>query len=473
MQDMQTSQATSLDNVYKTLSPQPLQTQEELNVLYEERINQVRGGDKTSRLKLGLIRAYDTTVPYKACVMGHQGVGKSTELNRLVRELEDKFRVIRFSAIESLDPGNFQPLDVLLLMMAEVVEQTAKPKKEGGAGKRPSESRLREIKHWYASVSVTEANARESAIGIEGGVGVKDDSLWGQVLGVFASLKGDIKFASARKTEVVEKRLTRLNELLDIANLLMTECNELLRKETGREWLFIGEDFDKAGIPTERIEDLFITYANVFSSLQAHLIFNIPISLYYSSEATRLPFSSDRSLVIPDTPVYTQQHEANTNGQAAVRRALEKRVDPNLFANGQIDRLVVASGGNLRDLFALVNYAADTAILREAQLIEETDTTEAILNLRSDYERRLGESPNDKYEVSYDDKAERLLKIYSNNPTAQMMDKVMYSLLRSRAIQEFNGQRWFGVHPLVVDILKKQEAWGDGQTSQEKKGGSI
>jgi hypothetical protein len=29
--------------------------------------------------------------------------------------------------------------------------------------------------------------------------------------------------------------------------------------------------------------------------------------------------------------------------------------------------------------------------------------------------------------------------------------------LNARSIQEFNGQRWFGVHPLVVDILVGQK----------------
>ena len=37
-----------------------------------------------------------------------------------------------------------------------------------------------------------------------------------------------------------------------------------------------------------------------------------------------------------------------------------------------------------------------------------------------------------------------------------MPDPVLYALLRSRAVQEFNGERWFGIHPLVVDILAKQ-----------------
>ena len=38
-----------------------------------------------------------------------------------------------------------------------------------------------------------------------------------------------------------------------------------------------------------------------------------------------------------------------------------------------------------------------------------------------------------------------------------MPDPILHSLLNSRAVQEFNGERWFGVHPLVVDILIEQE----------------
>ena len=37
-----------------------------------------------------------------------------------------------------------------------------------------------------------------------------------------------------------------------------------------------------------------------------------------------------------------------------------------------------------------------------------------------------------------------------------MTNPVLYSLLSARAVQEFNGQRWFGVHPLVVDVLAAQ-----------------
>lgn len=75
--------AKLLDDVHLTLSPEPLETREEIAAFYRDELNQVRGGDKTQRLKLGLRRAIQSKSFYKACLMGHQGVGKSTELTRL------------------------------------------------------------------------------------------------------------------------------------------------------------------------------------------------------------------------------------------------------------------------------------------------------------------------------------------------------------------------------------------------------
>lgn len=454
---LQITRATELADVYRTLQPGPLITPEELKAFYFEGINAVRGGDKMQRLNLRLNRAYGDRIPFKACVMGHRGVGKSTEISRLLVDMKEKFQPIRFSAVSVLDPGSFKPLDVLLVMMAEVAEQTAKPIAQGGAGKRPSEARLKEIWDWFAAEKMTRELAQNAAISAEAGVGAKEDSLWGTVLGLFATLKGEIKFASTRKTEVVEYRLSRLSDLITVANRLLDECNELLRQETTKQWLFIGEDFDRAGIPNARIEELFITYANIFQELRSHLIFTLPISLYYSAKATRLPFAADCSFVIPDTPMFNPQHEPNQAGRAAVEKALAARMDLALFEPDQMSRLIVASGGNLRDLFGLINYAADGAAVRGATKINQADADAAIYNLRVDYERRLGQSPFDPEVISYDDKARLLQRIYAGDKEAQMTNPSLYALLNARSVQEFNGQRWFGVHPLVVDILVAQK----------------
>jgi hypothetical protein len=142
--------AMSLDEVYQTLKPDPLTTKAELNAFYRSEMNEVRG-DMVQRMQLQLDRSHNIGY-FKAFFMGHQGIGKSTELSRLTEQVQDKFNPIRFSAMSTLDPSNFQPLDVLLMMMVKVAEQTSLPIDEGGAGKPPPEARLNEMMVWRTSV---------------------------------------------------------------------------------------------------------------------------------------------------------------------------------------------------------------------------------------------------------------------------------------------------------------------------------
>jgi hypothetical protein len=449
---LQTTPATTLEEVYRTMKLTPLVSVEELRAFYRSELNETRGGDKMERLRRRLVRAYQSGIPLKACIMGHPGVGKSTELSRLIADSETHFCTIRFSAPTVLDPVSFKALDVLLVMMMEVAQQTEKK-----VGTIPSHGRLQEILDWFASEKITETRKLDATGTLDMGGGVKQDSLWNKVLGLFAHLKGEIRYAAARSQEVINHRLSRLDELIEIVNRLLDECNRLLKQESGQEWLFVGEDFDKAGIAPERVKDLFINYGNLFQALRTHLIFSVPIALYYSVDAPRLPFGDDCSFLIPDTPVYNQDHQNNDGGRTAVQAVLEARMQPNLFEAGQMMRLIVASGGNVRDLFTLVTYATESAQIRDAEQINAEDVQGAILNLRSDYERRLGQSPYDIDPVPYAEKVELLQRIYESDADAQIPTPALYSLLGSRAVQEFNGQRWFGVHPLVVDILKKQK----------------
>jgi len=450
--------AQSLDDVYKTLSPEPLLKPEQLKAFYRSEVNQVRGDDKVARIALALNRASGGNY-YKAFLMGHSGVGKSTELSRLVQRVEKTYRAIRFGATTELDPANFKPFDVVLLMMVEVASRTAKPVDKGGAGQRPSDARLQEIWQWFATETNKHSEATRIGAEVAAGAGVTADSWWAKALGLFGSIKGEIKYASDRKKEIVEYRLLRLRDLVDVANRLLDECNSLLKQRTDQEWLYIGEEFDKPDIPVAQVESLFLNYANIFRDLRTHLIFTIPITLGYSQQAVRLPFAGDRVFSIPDTPVFSLDHTVHAAGRQAIGAVLEVRVAPHLFEDGQMMRLIVASGGNLRDLFSMVSKAADNAILRGSSngKINHADADFAINEMRTDYVRRLGDSPFDKEQIAYEQKAQRLLRIYHADPKASVPDSVLFSLLRSRAAQEFNGQAWLGVHPLVVDILKAQD----------------
>jgi hypothetical protein len=446
--------ATDLDHLYLTLSPEPLTGEEEFKRYYRPQVNEVRGGDAVVGLSQKLRQAYGT-LPFRAFLMGHPGVGKSTEITRLLARVEDQYVGVRLSAASELNPASFKVFDVLLLMLARLAERANELNAIPLEGMLPAQL-FTDIQQWFGSEQVERTGTRTIGAGVEAGVGMKGDSPWAALLGLFASAKAEAKYAAERKTKTVEYRLQRLPDLVGYCNRLIDLCDQALKEKTGKEWLLIVEDLDKTVVSPAQLRELFTQYGNVFEDLRVNMIFTIPVWLAYSSEAIRLPF---KRYTIHDTPVYDRQHNPHEGGRAAVQTVLEARVSPSLFAPRQMTRLIVASGGNLRDLFALVLEAGEGARQRNplATVIGADDATSAIGAMRREYRMRLGESPYDLHQMPYSEKVERLVAVYNSAADNDVPDPVLYSLLRGRAIEEFNGDGWFGVHPLVVDILKAQQ----------------
>jgi hypothetical protein len=446
--------ATDLDDLHRTLRPDPLINLDEFQQYYRGDVNKVRGKDTVARLSLKLQQSFRTS-PFKAFLMGHPGVGKSTELTRLLGRVKEQHVGVRLSIANELNPASFKIFDVLLLMLARLTEEANKLNATP-LGDALSAKLVSDIEQWFSTEQVKTTSAISAAVGVEAGAGVKDNSLWAGLLGLFASVKTEMKYAADRKKETVEYRLRRLPDLVEFCNKLIDVCDQALMRKTGQEWLLIVEDLDKTGISTQQLQDLFIQYGTVLQDLRVNMIFTIPVWLAYSPDANRLPFER---YMIHDTPVYDRGHEPHTDGRTAVQTVLEARVSPALFDEGQMTKLIVASGGNLRDLFGLVLEAGEGARLRDpdAKVIGAEDAKSAIARLRRDYRLRLGQSPYDLQPISYAQKSAKLLAVYNREPDSDIPDPVLYSLLRGRALQEFNGDGWFGVHPLVVDILKEQQ----------------
>lgn len=250
--------AETLDEIYQTLSPEPLATERELEAFYCAQMNETRGGDKIKRLKLGLKRAWESQGYYKACLMGHPGVGKSTELNRLINDSEVKkqFQAIKFNVLTDLDPINFNPLDIILLIILELVENNKK------SSLPPSDKNLQALLDWYDTTKITQKQNRNSEAKGEAGAGITENSILAKILNLSASIKGEMRFASSREEEVVKYRFKRINDLIQVANNIIAECNENLKITDNRHWLIIGENFDKNGVSPEAVQKLFIDYNN-------------------------------------------------------------------------------------------------------------------------------------------------------------------------------------------------------------------
>ncbi len=286
------------------------------------------------------------------------------------------------------------------------------------------------------------------------------DSLWHKVLGLFANLKGEFKYAADRSIKKVEYRLERLSALIELVNKLLNECNRLLRDATGCEWLFIGEEFDRPSIRPGLVEDFFLNYSNIITEIRCACDLHDP-------DRPGLFREVDRNCPAPASGCTSSRtRRSSTASTRSSRRdvpplqdVLEARVSPKLFGPGQMKRLIVASGGNLRDLFTAWSARRPTrpcfAPRRRARSARRTPTARSTSCART-IRGRLGVGPYDAAQLTYEQKAERLVAIYNQEPDYDVPDPVLYSLLNARAVQEFNGERWFGVHPLVVDILKAQ-----------------
>jgi len=440
----------TLDRFYETLQVGALSDAESLKAFYYEGLNEVRGEDNVARLELDLGRSFGGR-HFRHFLAGHSGCGKSTELSRLADKVKTRFRVIRFSAREEMHPSSAQPFDVLILMMLRLAEEIAKPVSLGGLAWTPPDRLAQSVLDWFAEEKITNTSKREINASVEAGAGIDGDSVWGKVLGLFGRLKGEVKFASQREKQLVERRFARLSDLIQLANDFFDVCGTELKERCGQEWLFLGEDFEKlvdSGIPKK----FFVKESAVFSDLRTHLIFTIPVDLAWSAQGVSLPFLVRTIL---DTPVYTEDNQPDA-GRNALRALLARRINLECFEPGQLDRLIVASGGHLRDLFSLINDAADRALLASATLIRRQDTTSAIAKLRQEVTLRLGESPYDPEKVTWGERVAKLKAIHAREPDARVPDAALHLLLRARAVQEFNGAGRFAVAPLVVDILFKQ-----------------
>jgi hypothetical protein len=451
---MPITKAERLEDIYMAFQPEPLATRSELDEFYVSDFSDTRGRNKIDHLAIGLNRQFGR-VCYKAFVMGNPGVGISTELARLAAQVSRKFRTWRFSANTDLEPVNFKAFDVILRVALGLAEETAKPVEQGGAGSPLPDDLTRKLLDWFAVEKSTLKITQDTSAGASVGVGAPAASPWLALIGLAGSLKLETKRAYGRTKEVTEYREKNIGQLADLANAVLDDCNSRLRAASGHEWLVIGDDFDKPGIPDERIKELFLTYGNLLRDLRCHLILDLPVGLGHSSRSNQLPALFDGPHNFPDTPVFEANHQPHSQGRAALRAVIEKRMDPGLFADSQADRLIVASGGNLRDLFGLIVEAGTLAELRQSgpRQITAPDVGRAVNDLRRKYRDHLGEHDFDLEKIKLEDKLQKLSAIYCGQPTANVRDPVLYSLLHARAVQEFNGTGWFGVHPLIVDFL--------------------
>ncbi len=399
---------------------------------------------------------------------GHIGSGKSSELEKLRRELatsrignRNHFPIF-LDADTYLDKFDTDVTDVLLAAVTELAATLAEhPKVE------IQDSYFLNLFKGLWTVLTTEVEFKEAEASF---------------LGLKAKIQGLRKNPTARE-KVRQALRPQTTRLLDEMNSLFDKSRKELHRHTKRhrgstydDMVLIIDNLEKISRVGERAEgkeshhELFIERAPQLTSLDIHVVYTVPLRLAREF-GPQLGLRYDKEpFVLP--MIKTKERgsaELFSTGVECLSEILAKRVAPlslaEVFNDDALRFLIEYCGGNVRHLLMFVQnactYAANIPIPLDAVhlAIQQTVRTysAAISSTHWDKLARLDASPNQEIR----NRDEDYLEMLENISVLEYIDGAGPDPFES-------SEPWYGVHPIVRELRKFKESKAKLLTDKEK-----
>jgi hypothetical protein len=138
---------------------------------------------------------------------------------------------------------------------------------------------------------------------------------------------------------------------------------------------------------------------------------------------------------------------------AILQEVLAKRINAELVEPETAERIIIYSGGVLREVIRIANECCRICLRLVRRNSEDADIKinnkilgEALNKFRIDFDTRIGNADYEILESTYID-------FKPNDPD----DKRFRDLLHGLYILEYrNAKLWYDVHPIVADLLKER-----------------
>lgn len=383
---------------------------------------------------------------------GHRGGGKSTELLRLKKFLEDKqFYVVYFGADEEdIQSEDTQYIDILLACTRHILKDL---KTSGNTQPLLGwlKYRIDELQDLLGS------QVRLDSLDLETG------------LSAFAKLTANIRAEPNMRYQIRAKVNPHTVTLINTLNQFLQEAKKNLPRNA-QKLAVIVDNLDRiAPIVQENgqtnHEDIFINRSEQLKALDCHLIYTVPISLVYSHRGPDLADIYNGIPVLPMIMVQDIQGNIFTPGLDKMKEIISKRVkrvlpkkdlNTEIFASEEtFNQICLMSGGHVRNLLFLMQ----TAISKTDKLpLDNKCIIRAISELRNIYRRSVEQ-----------EEWELLVKVHRQK---RINNEDEYrNLLFNRCVLEYaylddnyEKQCWYDIHPVIANIpefkelLEKDEA---------------
>ncbi|HYF35850.1 MAG TPA: hypothetical protein VD994_11205, partial [Prosthecobacter sp.] len=353
---------------------------------YERLFKSLGMDSQTDTLKVRHARQY-----HLFC--GHRGSGKSTELRRLKERLnkENLFRVIFLDVLEDLDVNSLQYPDVCLALARRLLNEL---KEADGIVIDPVF--LSPLENWFKERVLTQSKFKELKAGIEAGSETEAGIPF--LTKLFANITGSFQVGSDVKDEIRTVFKSAYSEFATAFNSLLMHVEERMKTAwKASRLLFIIDGTDR--LDQDDSAAFFVEDVHQLQQIKGLFIYCAPIHLIYTANSVQQVF--DHICKIPALKLHEKTNPAlnpkpafiedtlTVLRQVVLKRAPAKLFSPDPKLTGDwevVDYLICHSGGHLRDLLRLLDYAFEHSL---SDKYDMEAAKKAVKSLASDYRRFL------------------------------------------------------------------------------------
>jgi hypothetical protein len=391
----------------------------------------------------------------KVAFTGHRGCGKSTELLKLEYDLSTRFTCLHLYVDDNLI-RDCDYTDLILWLVDSLAREFANRDMPLDTGL------VDDVVGWFAERTLEKVEAVKSELTLEAEAkGEAKAGFYWLSLKLLARLKSALVGSVERRKVIRQTLQTYSSDLIKRVNLLLDNAQSILEKNGKTPDLLIVQDnLDR--LPVEIGRRLFFDNGDLLKSLRAHVIYTVPIAMVLA------PWNIDRVFPHTFTMQMVKTHSSDDReflaGMAALESLVTQRVnvDSVFTSHAVLRHLARNSGGSVRDLMRLVDYAQLAARVDEKDQIDEASAKEAVKKLRLDFERLLipGQVYYPLLAQVHRTKGDGLTADPQAKPDDVKAAREFFSqLFFNGSVMEYNGEKtWYDVHPAVCEIEEFKNA---------------
>lgn len=413
-------------------------------------LSAVRGGSRIAYKLVQRITNAGGTESHHL-LMGHNKTGKTTELNRTARLLQNEGYATVFFDVTPIASRSFEYTTVLLIMAGQLIEQLSK--RRAGKQVRVAGTSAKKLADFLLEREITMGGQTSGSVAGKVDAKVAPGilaSLLGQ-FGIGVELRGGYQRSRAISVKIeADKR-----GFLEAVQALVQDATNKATKAGYKGLVVICDGMEKLEITATDENNtsndlqfaMFVDHAEDLRSVPCHVIYTVPISI----QANLVDIWEHSPEFVPAVPVNTlagvDDEKSPAAGRAALKEVVRRRlqregieiedlfVDPSL-----LDELISVSGGHISDLLLLVREAVLEAQTVEADCLTHNHIVQSIRGRAREYSRLI----ESKYLPT-------LLTVDQLKTQPQNSDEYRQLIFRRLVLEyDYGTKSHVDLHPLVA-----------------------